>query len=88
MSVARNIGRSWKEIGIMALNIPSVKLEQIQENCSLHVDRVFAMLRLWRNRQRDKATAAHLHSLLSQEDWDLPPESTDCLLETSKKDLD
>lgn len=82
MSVARAIGRSWREIGRLALDIPSVKLEQIEENHQLHVERVFAMLRYWRTRQRDKATAAHLHSLLSQDDWALSPESIDFLLET------
>ncbi|XP_044068128.1 uncharacterized protein zgc:174906 isoform X2 [Siniperca chuatsi] len=82
MTVARTIGRSWREIGRLALDVPSVKLEQIEEDHSLHVERVFAMLRYWRTSQRDKATAAHLHSLLSQEDWALPPESIDFLLET------
>lgn len=82
MMVARTIGRSWREIGRLALDIPSVKLEQIEEDHSVHVERVFAMLRYWRTCQREKATAAHLHSLLSQEDWALPPESIDFLLET------
>uniref|UniRef100_A0A8D0DCS6 Zgc:174906 n=1 Tax=Sander lucioperca TaxID=283035 RepID=A0A8D0DCS6_SANLU len=82
MTVARTIGRSWKEIGRLALDIPSVKLEQIVEDHSLHVERVFAMLRYWSTCQREKATAAHLHSLLSQKDWALPPESIDSLLET------
>uniref|UniRef100_UPI0037E70E67 uncharacterized protein n=1 Tax=Semicossyphus pulcher TaxID=241346 RepID=UPI0037E70E67 len=82
MTVARTIGRSWREIGRLALDLTTVKLEQIEEDHSLHVERVFAMLRLWRTCQREKATAAHLHSLLSQEDWALPPESIDFLLET------
>lgn len=83
MSVARATGKRWREIGRLALDIPSEKLEQIEEDHSQHVERVFAMLRYWRTRQRDKATAAHLHSLLSQDDWALPPESIDFLLETS-----
>ncbi|XP_074500389.1 uncharacterized protein LOC141772847 [Sebastes fasciatus] len=82
MAVARTIGKSWREIGRLALDIPSVKLEQIEEDHSQHVERVFAMLRYWSARQRRKATAAHLHLLLSQEDWELPPESIDFLLET------
>nr|XP_046252474.1 uncharacterized protein zgc:174906 [Scatophagus argus]XP_046252475.1 uncharacterized protein zgc:174906 [Scatophagus argus]XP_046252476.1 uncharacterized protein zgc:174906 [Scatophagus argus] len=82
MTVARVIGRSWREIGRLALDIPSVKLEQIEEDHSLHVERVFAMLRSWCTCQRGKATAAHLHSLLSKGDWALPPESIDFLLET------
>nr|XP_019951982.1 PREDICTED: uncharacterized protein LOC109635307 [Paralichthys olivaceus] len=82
MTVARSIGRSWREIGRMALDITSVKLEQIEEDKSQHVERVFAMLCYWCTCQREKATAAHLHSLLSQEDWALPPERIDFLLET------
>ncbi|XP_076597552.1 uncharacterized protein LOC143327209 [Chaetodon auriga] len=82
MTVARTIGRSWREIGRLALDVPSVKLEQIEEDHSLHVERVFAMLRYWSSCQREKATAAHLHSLLSQKDWALPPESIDFLVET------
>lgn len=81
MTVARNFGRSWREIGRLALNVPSVKLEQLEEDHSLHVERVFAMLRYWRACQRENATAAHLHYLLSQDDWALPPESIDLLLE-------
>nr|XP_020472675.1 uncharacterized protein LOC109969832 [Monopterus albus]XP_020472680.1 uncharacterized protein LOC109969832 [Monopterus albus] len=82
MIVARAIGKQWREIGRLSLDISSVKLEQIEEDHSVHVERVFAMLRYWRNCQREKATAAHLHSLLTQEDWALPSESIDCLLET------
>ncbi|XP_034446116.1 uncharacterized protein zgc:174906 isoform X2 [Hippoglossus hippoglossus] len=82
MTVARAIGRSWREIGRLALDIPSVKLEQIEEDKSQHVERVFAMLGHWRTCQREEATAAHLHSLLSQEDWALPPDRIDFLLDT------
>ncbi|XP_040919888.1 uncharacterized protein zgc:174906 [Toxotes jaculatrix] len=80
MTVARAIGRSWREIGRLALDISTVKLEQIEEDHAHHVERVFAMLRCWRICQREKATAAHLHSLLSQEDMALPPETIDFLL--------
>lgn len=82
MAVARVIGRSWKEIGRLALDVPSVKLEQIEEDHALHVERVFAMLRYWSARQREKATAAYLHFLLSQEDLALPVENIDFLLKS------
>lgn len=82
MTVARAIGKPWREIGRLALDIPTVKLEQFEEDHSLHVERVFAMLRYWRTCQREKATAAHLHSLLFQGDWALPPENIDFLLES------
>ncbi|XP_056131325.1 uncharacterized protein zgc:174906 [Lampris incognitus] len=84
MLVARTIGRSWKEIGRLALSVPSVKLEQIEEDCpNNHVERVFAMLRYWCACMRENATAAHLHSLLSQGDWALSSESIDFLLKKS-----
>lgn len=82
MSVARCIGKSWREIGRLALDLSTVKLEQIEEDHSSHVERVFAMLRYWSTCQKDKATAAHLHSLLSQDDWALPAEKIDFLLES------
>ncbi|KAG7471917.1 hypothetical protein MATL_G00103080 [Megalops atlanticus] len=82
MLVARGVGRSWKQVARLALEIPTVNLEQIEEeNPANHVERVFAMLRLWRMRERGKATAARLHSLLSREESGLPPESIDFLLD-------
>lgn len=81
MTVARAIGRPWREIGRLALDVPSVKLEEFEEDHPLHVERVFAMLRYWRTRQRENATAARLHALLCKGDWALPPENIDFLLE-------
>ncbi|KAM9507175.1 uncharacterized protein ACWYII_048628 isoform 1-T2 [Salvelinus alpinus] len=82
MRVAQNIGRSWRAIGTGALDIPSVKLDQILEDYPhSHVDRVFAMLRYWSTLKRHEATAANLHSLLSQDDWALLPNSIDFLLD-------
>ncbi|XP_053704765.1 uncharacterized protein zgc:174906 [Synchiropus splendidus] len=82
MMVARVLGRSWKAIGRQALEIPTVKLEQVEEDHQTHVERVFAMLRIWQSCQRDQATAAHLHFLLSQEDCALPADAIHFLLET------
>ncbi|XP_076022631.1 uncharacterized protein LOC143013063 [Genypterus blacodes] len=81
MMVARGIGRSWKVIGTLVLDITAVKLEQIEEDHSIHMDRVFAMLRHWRVCQKENATADYLHSLLSQEVAALPCESIDFLLD-------
>ncbi|XP_046896776.1 FAS-associated death domain protein isoform X2 [Hypomesus transpacificus] len=82
MKLARNIGTSWKEIGRLALDIGTVKLEQIEEDHpNSHRERVFAMLLCWRTSQRQEATAARLHALLCQDDWALPPDSIDFLLE-------
>lgn len=82
--VARRIGADWKEVGRVALEIPSVKLEQIvEENPNNHRERVFSMLRLWSMRERDKASATRLHSLLTQEESSVTPRSIDFLLEES-----
>uniref|UniRef100_A0A3P9ILW9 Zgc:174906 n=1 Tax=Oryzias latipes TaxID=8090 RepID=A0A3P9ILW9_ORYLA len=85
MMVAQAIGRSWREIGRLALCVPSVKLEQIEEDHSQHSERVFHMLRYWRHSQREEATAARLHSLLSQNNFDLAPENIAFLLETDEE---
>lgn len=82
MAVARAIGKCWREIGRVALDVPTVKLEQIEEDHSYHEERVFAMLRYWKTCQRQKATAARLHSLLSEGEWALPTESIDFLMKT------
>lgn len=84
MMVARYIGADWKEVGRVALEIPSVKLEQIvEENPHNHKERVFSMLHLWSMRERDKALATRLHSLLTQEESSMTPGSIDFLLEES-----
>ncbi|KAJ8258234.1 hypothetical protein GJAV_G00194640 [Gymnothorax javanicus] len=82
MLVARVLGRDWKQLGRVVLQVPSVKLEQIEEeNPGNHTERVFAMLRTWRSRERHNATAARLHELLSADECGPPPNSIDFLLE-------
>lgn len=82
MTVARAVGRSWREVAIMALEVPSVKLEQIvADNPNCQVNQVFSALRYWRNIQGNKATAPYLHSLLSQPDLALSQEAFNFLLE-------
>ncbi|KAL1250302.1 hypothetical protein QQF64_021307 [Cirrhinus molitorella] len=68
MLVAGCIGNSWREVGIMALGMNTTTLQQIEEDNSQHRMRVFTMLRKWSMREREKATAAQLHSLLTQEE--------------------
>lgn len=82
MLVARHIGSSWKEVGRVVLEISSTRLEQIlEENPRNHRECVFAMLRDWSMREREKATAARLHSLLTQEENAVAPGRIDFLLE-------
>lgn len=68
MMVAGCIGNSWREVGIMALGMNTTALQQIEEDNSQHKMRVFTMLRKWSMREREQATAARLHSLLTQEE--------------------
>lgn len=82
MTVARAIGQSWREVAIVALEVPSVKLEQfVADNPNCQVNQVFAALRYWRNIQRNRATASCLHSLLSQPHLALSQEAFNFLLE-------
>ncbi|XP_030625669.1 uncharacterized protein LOC115808440 [Chanos chanos] len=82
MQVAGVVGHCWKQIGVMALEIPTACLEQIEEeNRHCHRDKVFAMLRRWIMHERHKATCIRLHSLLSQGEFDISPGSIDFLLE-------
>ena len=84
MTVARAVGQSWREVAIMVLEVPSVKLEQIiADNPNSQVNQVFAALRYWRNIQGTKATASHLHSLLSQPDLALSQDAFKFLLENN-----
>lgn len=81
MTVARAVGQSWREVAIMALEVPSVKLEQIvADNPNCQVLQVFAALCYWRNIQGNRATASCLHSLLSQPDLALSQEALIFLL--------
>ncbi|XP_051947627.1 uncharacterized protein LOC127618962 [Xyrauchen texanus] len=83
MKVARYIGKNWKEVGIMALDMSTTTLQQIEEDNKLHIERVFAMLRRWSIRERDKATATRLYSLLTQEENCVDPRNISILLENS-----
>ncbi|XP_036447615.1 ankyrin-3 [Colossoma macropomum] len=82
MLVARHIGSSWKEVGRAVLEISTTRLEQIMEENPRNLrECVFTMLRDWTMREREKATADRLHSLLTQEENAVVPGSIDFLLE-------
>ncbi|XP_051961964.1 uncharacterized protein LOC127628998 [Xyrauchen texanus] len=83
MKVARYIGKIWREVGIMALDMSTTTLQQIEEDNKLHTERVFAMLRRWSIRERGGATAARLYSLLTQEENGIDPRNMSFLLENS-----
>lgn len=81
MKVAGCIGNNWRQVGIMALGMKTTTLQQIEEDNKLHKERVFAMLRKWSMRERDRATASRLYSLLTQEEYDVNPQNINFLME-------
>lgn len=84
MRVARYIGSNWKEVGRIALEISNVRLDQIiMDNQNDHRERVFNMLYQWSLQEKHRATAARLHSLLTEGDFGVKPENIDFLLEKS-----
>lgn len=83
MMVARWIGNSWKQVGITALDMNTIVLQQIEEDNRQHTDRVFAMLRRWSMRERNEATPTHLYDLLTQEENGVDPIKINFLLESS-----
>ncbi|KAK7129246.1 hypothetical protein R3I94_017455 [Phoxinus phoxinus] len=83
MKVAGYIGNSWRQVGIMALGMNTTTLQQIEEDNKLHQERVFAMLRKWSIRERGKATADRLYSLLTQEDSGVDPRNINFLMENN-----
>uniref|UniRef100_A0A8B9P6G2 Death domain-containing protein n=1 Tax=Apteryx owenii TaxID=8824 RepID=A0A8B9P6G2_APTOW len=67
MQVAQKTGREWQEVGIQCLGLEKSRLEQIREdNPNNVVMQVFEMLREWLRREKQHATAPHLHACLAQ----------------------
>ncbi|XP_025915694.1 FAS-associated death domain protein-like [Apteryx mantelli] len=67
MQVAQKTGREWQEVGIQCLGLEKSRLEQIREdNPNNVVMQVFEMLREWLRREKQHATALHLHACLAQ----------------------
>ncbi|NXI84195.1 CRADD protein, partial [Rhipidura dahli] len=65
MQVAQRLGKEWQEVGILHLGLERSRLEQIQEeNPGNPVLWNFEMLREWRRRQRQEATASQLRFCL------------------------
>ncbi|KAF7240257.1 hypothetical protein EYD10_13084 [Varanus komodoensis] len=70
--LARNMGKTWKEIAIRFLGVECSVLEQIEEdNPNNTTMRVFSMLRDWKKREKRGATAARLYAILNQEEVQL-----------------
>ncbi|NXY52247.1 CRADD protein, partial [Ceuthmochares aereus] len=84
MQIAQKLGREWQEVGIVCLGLERNRLDQIREdNPRSVVLQSFEMLREWRRRQKDDATAQRLQACLAHASLD--PELLD-LLQSFQKD--
>lgn len=80
MKLATKMGHNWKQIGIQFLQLQDYEIQRCEhEPCA--VMRTFSMLRLWRDRGKNEATASHLHSILATRDCPISSECIDWLLE-------
>ncbi|KAM6039072.1 uncharacterized protein VSU04_015608 [Chlamydotis macqueenii] len=76
--VAQKLGREWQEVGIGCLGLERSRLDQIREdNPRSIVMQSFEMLREWRRREKDAATAPRLRACLAPASLD--PELLDLL---------
>lgn len=84
MTLAKNMGKNWKQIGIEFLGVKTTRLEQIEEeNQNNTAMRAFYVLADWRNRERERATAAQLYVILNQEGVPLDLDAYAFLLENA-----
>ncbi|XP_068777201.1 ankyrin-3-like isoform X3 [Struthio camelus] len=71
MQVAQKMGREWQEVGIQCLGLERSRLDQIREdNPNSAVMQIFEMLREWRRREKQHATAQHLYACLARANMD------------------
>ncbi|NWQ96275.1 CRADD protein, partial [Burhinus bistriatus] len=78
IQIAQKLGREWQEVGIGCLGLERSRLEQIREdNPGNVVMQSFEMLREWRRREKQEATAPRLHACLAPASLD--PELHDLL---------
>ncbi|KAF1395956.1 Death domain-containing protein CRADD, partial [Spheniscus humboldti] len=78
IQIAQKLGREWQEVGIGCLGLERSRLDQIREdNPRSVVMQSFEMLREWRRRERQEATAPRLRACLAPASLD--PEVLDLL---------
>ncbi|XP_020821961.1 uncharacterized protein LOC110194131 isoform X1 [Phascolarctos cinereus] len=83
MKLAQHVGHEWRQLGIICLGLQQHQLDRLEEDHSGTTMRIFHMFQLWRNQEREKATATRLHELLSQRSVSISPEALAVLLEGS-----
>lgn len=78
LRIAQKLGKEWQEVGIGCLGLERSRLDQIgEDNPGSVVMRSFEMLREWRRREKQEATAPRLLACL--EPAGLDPEVFDLL---------
>ncbi|XP_005986192.1 uncharacterized protein ZGC:174906 [Latimeria chalumnae] len=82
MKLAKNMDRDWKQIGIQFLKLSKTDLDQCEENNRNNLKlQVFDMLKIWAKREKEKATPANLHRILSQEEVPIQSDYIDFLIQ-------
>ncbi|GCC20085.1 hypothetical protein chiPu_0018727 [Chiloscyllium punctatum] len=81
MQLAKNMGHNWQQIGIQFLDLQSHEIDQCEAQQRLVVLQRFEMLKCWRNREKEGATAVKLHSILSNKECPISSAQLNCLLE-------
>ncbi|XP_069662136.1 insulin-like growth factor-binding protein 6 isoform X1 [Haliaeetus albicilla] len=78
IQVAQKLGKEWQEVGIGCLGLERSRLDQIREDNPRNVVmQSFEMLREWRRREKQEATAPRLYACLAPASLD--PEVLDLL---------
>ncbi|NXR01733.1 CRADD protein, partial [Sagittarius serpentarius] len=78
IQIAQKLGKEWQEVGIGCLGLERSRLDQIREDNPRNVVmQSFEMLREWRRRERQEATAPRLYMCLAPASLD--PEVLDLL---------
>ncbi|XP_078392072.1 uncharacterized protein LOC144674724 isoform X2 [Cetorhinus maximus] len=81
MTLAKNMGHNWKQIGIQFLDLQSYEIDQCEVQHRTVVLQSFEMFKCWRNREKEGATALKLHSILANKECPISSEQFDCLLD-------
>lgn len=78
IQIAQKLGKEWQEVGIGYLGLERSRLDQIREDNPRNVVmQSFEMLREWRRREKQEATAPRLYACLAPASLD--PEVLDLL---------
>ncbi|XP_038642625.1 uncharacterized protein zgc:174906 [Scyliorhinus canicula] len=81
MALAETMGHNWKQIGIQFLELKGYVIDQCELKEATVILQSFEMLKSWRNREKEEATALKLHSILANGKCPIGSEQLECLLE-------